>query len=170
MKQLILGGVRSGKSSHAEKVAKRFLKDVIYIATAQAFDDEMKSRIVRHQDDRPEHWQLIEEPLDLERILLTHNQTHKTLLIDCLTLWLNNCLHYKPDDWQQIKQNFILALSQSKANIIIVSNEVGFSITPDNALARVFCDEQGWLNQDIAKVCQKVTLTVAGLPLELKNE
>jgi len=170
MKHLILGGVRSGKSSHAEKVAKQLSSDVIYVATAQAFDDEMKSRILRHQDDRPDHWQLIEEPLDLDKILLTHNQAHKTILIDCLTLWLNNCLHYKVDDWQKIKQNFIQALSHSKANIILVSNEVGFSITPDNALARVFCDEQGWLNQDIAKVCDKVTLTIAGIPLEIKNE
>ena len=170
MKQLILGGVRSGKSSHAEKVANRISEDLIYVATAQAFDDEMKQRILRHQDDRPEHWQLIEEPLNLEQVLKTHNQKNKTLLIDCLTLWLNNFLHYKADDWAQIKQNFISALSHSKANVILVSNEVGFSITPDNALARVFCDEQGWLNQDIAKVCDKVTLTVAGIPLELKNE
>ncbi|MBU2968604.1 bifunctional adenosylcobinamide kinase/adenosylcobinamide-phosphate guanylyltransferase [Pseudoalteromonas sp. C2R02] len=170
MKQLILGGVRSGKSSHAEKVANQLSKNVIYVATAQAFDDEMKNRILRHQNDRPGHWQLVEEPLDLERILLTHNQIHHTLLIDCLTLWLNNCLHYKANEWQQFKTDFLHALSQSKATIILVSNEVGFSITPDNALARVFCDEQGWLNQDIAKVCDRVTLTVAGIALELKNE
>jgi len=170
MIHLILGGVRSGKSSYAEKQAKQLSENVIYVATAEAFDEEMRARILRHKNDRPDHWQLIEAPLDLEQVLLRHNTSNTTLLIDCLTLWLNNCLHYKAEEWQAYKQSLIYALSKTNANVILVSNEVGFSITPDNALARKFCDEQGWLNQDIAKISDKVTLTVAGMPLDIKNE
>ena len=92
------------------------------------------------------------------------------ILIDCLTVWLNNCLYYQQIDWQEEKQRFLDWLTQTKHVVIMVSNEVGFSITPDNALARQFADEQGWLNQHVARIASTVTFTIAGIPHELKHD
>lgn len=186
MKHLILGGVRSGKSRFAEKLAKESHRSVVYVATAESFDSEMTHRIERHQQQRPSSWITIECPLALTHIFTDPQNHNKTLLIDCMTLWLNNWLYcvslqhqdaeYGPSfrkDFEQqfdvVKQQFIESLQDFSGTVVLVSNEVGFSITPDNPLSRIFADYQGWLNQALAEACDTVTLVAAGLPLILKE-
>lgn len=172
-KNLVIGGVRSGKSRYAEQTAQEYARQlalpVVYIATAEAFDDEMKSRIERHKHTRPKQWQTIESGPKLVDSLNAVEEPC-IILIDCLTVWLNNCLYYQQIDWQEEKQRFLDWLTRTKHAVIMVSNEVGFSITPDNALARQFADEQGWLNQDVARIASTVTFTIAGIPHELKHD
>lgn len=172
-KNLVIGGVRSGKSRYAEQTAQEYATQlgfpVVYIATAEAFDDEMKSRIECHKHTRPQQWQTIESGPKLVDSLNAVEEPC-IILIDCLTVWLNNCLYYQQIDWQEEKQRFLDWLARTKHAVIMVSNEVGFSITPDNALARQFADEQGWLNQDVARIASMVTFTIAGIPHELKHD
>lgn len=180
MIHLILGGARSGKSTYAESLViscELNSKSVIYVATATANDDEMKQRIGHHQQTRPHHWRLIEEPLFLSKVIEENNQLEDILLIDCMTLFVTNWLcqdnicESKPlENWQQEKKQFLSALSKSQASIFIVSNEVGSGIIPLGELTRLFVDEAGWLNQALGKISQQATLVVAGLPLNLKNE
>lgn len=182
-KYLILGGTRSGKSRHAEHlVIEKCLNSNLnahYIATAQSLDNEMKARIERHQKDRATHsealqtqvnmhhfsWNLIEEPLKLAQVI---NQfgSKDCLLIECLTLWVNNCMHHQ--NWPERKPELIAALQQSKSTIVIVSNEVGQGIVPANQLARTFIDEMGWLHQELATICDHVSVITAGLVQKLK--
>lgn len=171
-KNLVIGGVRSGKSRYAEQIAQEYATrenlPVIYMATAEAFDDEMSARIDRHKKGRSTKWQTIESGPKLVDALNTVD-TRAIILIDCLTVWLNNCLYYRNVDWQCEKQRFLAWLAQSKHIVVMVSNEVGFSITPENALARQFADEQGWLNQDVARIADCVTFTIAGIPHVIKH-
>lgn len=170
MKHLILGGVRSGKSRYALSLVNLMAapeKTPTFIATAEAFDTEFAERILRHQQERSANWNLIETPLELASVINSLS-SQDVAIIDCLTLWLNNVLYHAPNLLPQYKNQLIEALSRSEASIVIVSNEVGYSITPDNPLAREFADQQGWLNQAVAAICDKVTLTVAGLPLDIK--
>ncbi len=169
MMALILGGARSGKSNFAENLAKDLSEAncVIYVATATADDKEMAARIAFHQKSRPQDWQLIEETLYLSSIL-NNAKPGQTILIDCLTLWLTNWLcSEKNKDWQTEKDQFLTALQSTKANVILVSNEVGSGIVPMGELSREFVDQAGWLNQAIAKVVDKVSLIVAGCELPL---
>lgn len=174
---LILGGARSGKSSMAEReaIAQAEVtgKNLVYIATAQAHDQEMTERINKHQKDRSLDWQTIECPLELVEELSELKQQAVVILVDCLTLWVTNYLcQYGIDRWQQVKQLFNLALSEwstAEADLLLVSNEVGHGIVPMGELSRQFVDESGWLHQDIAKVADKVDFIMAGLPLNLKN-
>ena len=176
-KQLILGGARSGKSYYAEQQALALSNKASalsptmsywYVATATAgHDHEMQQRIERHQHDRDACWQLIEEPIDLARIVKQHSHPNDCLLIDCLTLWLTNAL--LNHCWPEQKQALLDALKISNASIFFVSNEVGSGVVPLGELSRQFVDESGWLHQDLAKQCDIVTLVVAGLPLPLKN-
>ncbi len=167
----ILGGARSGKSRYAqawveEQTALRTLQPV-YLATAQAFDDEMSERIDRHRQDRGEQWITIEAPLDLPSAIADEARSDRILLIDCLTLWLSNLmLAERCVDGGSTE--LLSALSKEGAQVAIVSNEVGLSIVPDNALARRFRDEQGRLNQRIAELSKAVVFVAAGLPLKLK--
>lgn len=165
---LILGGARSGKSQYAEQLAAPYSQK-IYLATAQNGDLEFDKRIKIHQNRRANEWQTIESPLDLVTTISLTKPTDSILLIDCMTLWLTNLMFAEKDITQET-QKLCLALSQSNGHIIMVSNEVGLSIVPENALARKFRDEQGLLNQTLAKVAQKVIFIAAGLPLILKNE
>ena len=168
---LILGGARSGKSTYAEQLTldahalSGIQNDLIYVATAIAGDDEMAARIEHHQTRRNEHWQTIEETIDLAKVLNKLDK-NSTVLIDCLTLWLSNCLHQQC--WASQKSNFIEALSKSDAQIFMVSNEVGTGIVPMGELSRQFVDESGWLHQQLARTSNKVSLVVAGLPMALK--
>lgn len=166
--QLILGGARSGKSRYAEQCAQalRPSRKRLYVATATAGDDEMSDRIQQHQERRDEQWQLIEEPIHLANVL-DHAQGDSVILIDCLTLWLSNCLHEKC--WVEQRDAFLRLLSETQANVIMVSNEVGSGIVPMGELSRQFVDQSGWLHQEIASVCTHVNLVVAGLPLALKG-
>lgn len=173
MIELILGGARSGKSRLAESKVKTTAaatdKTVIYLATATAQDDEMAERILHHQQQRPQHWQLIEEPLYLSKALAQHNQANKIILIECLTLWLSNLLcHSEPSLLSIEKMQFIEQVKQSQAEIIMVSNETGLGVVPMGELSRRYVDEAGWLHQELAKISDRVSLVVAGLEQTLK--
>lgn len=173
---LILGGARSGKSHFAEQRAQQLFDQsgsdthLIYLATASAGDAEMAERIKHHQASRqanPDYqWQLIEEPIELSNVI-KDAPTNTTILIDCLTLWLSNCLHQKC--WSEQRDKLLTELTRCKANVVMVSNEVGSGIVPMGALSRQFVDESGWLHQQIAALSSSATLVVAGLPLTLKE-
>lgn len=171
MIELILGGARSGKSSLAEQYAADSALPVLYVATATAGDGEMGERIAHHQGRRPEHWGLVEEPLELAAVIRSHSRVDNCLLVDCLTLWLTNQL--LADDgagWPQAKAELLAALAEAPGRVILVSNEVGQGIVPLGELTRRYVDETGWLHQAIAKLAQRVVYTVAGLPHVLKDE
>jgi adenosylcobinamide kinase/adenosylcobinamide-phosphate guanylyltransferase len=163
---LILGGARSGKSRHAEGLARAAGRPRRYIATAQAFDAEMDTRIARHKADRGDGWTLVEAPLALAAALAAVPAT-EVVLVDCATLWLTNHL-LAGHDLAAETAGLLAALTACAAPVIVVSNEVGWSITPDNALSRAFTDAQGRLNQALADQADRAILVVAGLPMTLK--
>lgn len=165
---LILGGARSGKSTYAEKTAIELAgnrRKRVYIATASAGDSEMSERIQQHQQRRDEEWHLVEEPIELATQICRLN-AGDVVLVDCLTLWLSNCLHQ--ECWPTQRDALIDTLSTTEANIIMVSNEVGSGIVPMGELSRQFVDHSGWLHQALAERCDTVTLVVAGLAMPLK--
>lgn len=171
MQSLILGGVKSGKSRLAEQLAANDEQRVIYIATAQPWDDEMLARIHQHQQQRPKHWQTIEAPLHLAQALTTHDAESHTILIDCLTLWITQLLcHTNTALLDQEITALLTTLPNLKANIILVSNETNMGVIPMDALSRRFCDITGKLHQQLAAQCDNVILTVAGLPLYVKGK
>ena len=174
MQHLVLGGARSGKSHYAEQLALATQKEVIYIATGTAGDEEMQQRIEKHQSDRPQHWQTIEEPMLLADTLERYANTQHCLLVDCLTLWLSNILfdaqgNYQEDVFLQQKQALLNELPYIQADIIFVSNEVGSGIVPMDSMSRRFVDEAGRLHQQLAQLCTHVTLVTAGIALPLKQ-
>lgn len=170
MKELILGGVRSGKSRLAETRARESGMQVVYLATATAGDGEMRARIAEHKRRRPPEWTVIEEPRELARTLRAAAGTERCLIADCLTLWLTNLLMAENEkQFQYERQALLDALPQLPGRIILVSNETGLGIVPLGALSRRYGDEAGWLHQEIAQRCDRVTLTVAGLPLLIKG-
>jgi adenosylcobinamide kinase/adenosylcobinamide-phosphate guanylyltransferase len=171
---LVLGGARSGKSRFAQQLAMDSQLPVLYIATATALDEEMQERIIRHQRDRPAEWQLCECPLDLINTLAEECQKQQTILVDCLTLWLNNQLFHQPaQDFAALFNTLIATLSNANtiinANIIFVANEVGLGVIPLGEVSRQFVDEAGRLNQQLAQIADKVFFIAAGLPLTLKD-
>ncbi|HIF9381679.1 TPA: bifunctional adenosylcobinamide kinase/adenosylcobinamide-phosphate guanylyltransferase [Photobacterium damselae] len=169
--ELVLGGARSGKSSLAEKLAFDGGKEVIYIATATAGDDEMAQRIEHHKAQRPAHWPVIEEPIEVAKVIAEYSAPNRCLLIDCLTLWLTNCLFSGHEAlWPQQKQAMIKALNEAQGEVILVSNEVGLGVVPMGEVSRQFVDQSGWLHQDIAKIADRVVFVIAGLPQVLKGE
>lgn len=168
MKQLILGGARSGKSRFAEDCALAGDKQLVYIATAQGLDSEMQQRISHHQNQRDIRWQTVEEPLALASSLQQYSSENTCVLVDCLTLWLTNILLAGEEVFQREQTAFLEVLPQLTGDIIFVSNEVGMGIVAADPLSRRFVDEAGRLHQALAKTCDKVTLVVAGLPLSLK--
>ncbi len=139
----------------------------VYIATAQAYDDEMSARIAEHRNRRDGKWRTIEAPLDLASAIAAHGSGGQAVLIDCLTLWLSNVM-LAGHDLVTETQRLITALRNAGGPIVIVSNEVGFGIVPDNALARNFRDAQGRLNMQVAAIADRAVLIAAGLPLTLK--
>jgi adenosylcobinamide kinase / adenosylcobinamide-phosphate guanylyltransferase len=164
---LVLGGARSGKSRHAETLAMAAPSPWIYVATAEPFDDEMKARIAEHRARRGEKWRTIEAPLDLAGAI-DGAPAGAAALVDCLTLWLNNVLFNNRDiDAETARLEATLAARQGP--VVLVSNEVGSGIVPDNAQARRFRDLQGRLNQRIAARADHVVLLVAGLPMVVKG-
>lgn len=201
MIHLVLGGARSGKSRYGEALVRQYTAlgfDACYVATAQALDDEMATRIAKHQAGRSDdgvEWQLFEEPLALTATLARLAKPGRVILVDCLTLWLTNQLlvsnHQVNDEpaptewsasdfvtttstdkalanWQAEKTAFVDALTELEGVVILISNEVGSGIVPLGELSRQFVDEAGWLNQAVAALADNVTLVVAGLPLALK--
>ena len=170
MLQLILGGARSGKSRLAEKLAAESGCAVTYIATSQPLDGEMNERVRHHRERRPGHWALIEEPIELARILRDNARVDTCLLVDCLTLWLTNLLMLEnPQRLTEERDALLQCLGELPGEILFVSNETGMGVVPLGELTRRFVDEAGWLHQALAERCQRVVLTVAGLPLTLKG-
>ena len=167
MKHLILGGARSGKSAYAEQCAVSSGKQLYYLATATAGDSEMTARIARHRAGRDERWSVIEEPLALASLIEPLDDVANVFLIDCLTLWLSNCLH--AGCLSSERSNLLTLLDRLQADIVLVCNEVGSGVVPLGELSRRFVDESGWLQQDIARECTHVTTVIAGLPLVLKE-
>ena len=166
---LIIGGARSGKSKYAEELAANNGLPVTYVATATAFDSEMEARIAHHQERRPDNWLLQECPLALVELLTIESQKQQTILVDCLTLWINNQLHKNPQqNFSLLFSNLIDAVKNSPADIIFVANEVGLGIIPLGEITRQFVDEAGRLNQQIAQAANQVVFMVAGLPMLLK--
>lgn len=171
MLQLILGGARSGKSRLAEQTAKDTGLSVIYIATAQALDAEMQQRIAHHQQQRPAHWQVLEEPIYLADRLLQCDQANQLILVDCLTLWLTNLLLAEDLALQQQQmQKLFEVLPQLQSQIILVSNETGLGVVPMGEISRRFVDEAGRLHQTLGQLANKVMFCVAGFPMILKGE
>ncbi len=174
MLELILGGARSGKSGYALQCAidKNKNEPVLFIATATANDDEMRQRINLHKQQRPKNIDVIEEPLKLADVLIANSQGNKSILIDCLTLWVSNLLLKYKDKIEGSKEftDFIDALDNISNDVYIVSNEVGMGIIPLGHLNRIYCDAVGRLHQAIATKAQRVTLMVAGLPHSIKSE
>lgn len=170
----VLGGARSGKSRIAENLAFDSFKamssddaQLVYIATAQAFDDEMQVRIDLHQQRRGTEWKLVEAPIDLSENIKRHNSPHTVMLIDCLSVWITNLLIGEHDITAE-NDKLCSELENSKATIICVASETGLGIVPDNALSRRFRDESGLLNQHVAALADHVYFVTAGLVSKLK--
>jgi adenosylcobinamide kinase/adenosylcobinamide-phosphate guanylyltransferase len=167
----ILGGARSGKSRYALELAGSFPPPRLYLATAEAGDEEMAARIAQHRRDRGEGWDTVEAPLDLAGALAQAQGRYKVILVDCLTLWLSNWL-IRGGETAELKTVFVelvAAVEQATTPLILVSNEVGWGIVPENPLAREFRDWAGWLHQLIAAAADLVVLLVAGLPFTIKS-
>lgn len=186
MKQLILGGARSGKSALAQTIAvqqadarkERGLDtQLVYLATCDnsAADNEMQTRIARHKAERDERWTLVEADADLATTLKSIAKENTIILVDCLTLWLTRCLLVDEDlskaliFWQQQKEALLAAVKSLPGEILFISNEVGQGVIPMGALSRTFVDEAGFLHQALASQCDRVVFTVAGLPMVLKG-
>ncbi|MGR3714916.1 MAG: bifunctional adenosylcobinamide kinase/adenosylcobinamide-phosphate guanylyltransferase [Shimia sp.] len=165
---LILGGASSGKSAFAESLVVQTGAPRVYVATAQAFDDEMRGKVAAHINDRGDNWHTIEAPLDVT-IALAQTAEEKVVLLDCATMWLSNHLLAESDLSAEFDQ-LVTALMTCKARVVVVSNEVGLDVVPENKLARRFRDAQGKLNQIIAARADLAVLVVAGLPMPLKGQ
>ncbi len=167
---LVLGGARSGKSAFAEQRADETGLEKVYIATGEAHDDEMRDRIARHKEMRDDRgWTTVEEPLDLAGTIEAEASADRVLLVDCLTLWLSNLMGAE----RLLEAEFTTLLSvleSARGPVILVSNEVGLGIVPDNRMAREFRDHAGRLNQMIAAQAVRVYFVAAGLPLTLKDQ
>jgi adenosylcobinamide kinase/adenosylcobinamide-phosphate guanylyltransferase len=165
---LVIGGARSGKSAFAEGLVTATTRPRRYIATAEAWDDEMRDRIARHQQDRGGDWVTVEAPLDLPAAL-SAARAGEVVMVDCATLWLTN--HLLADhDLDAQTAALVAALAACPAPVVIVTNEVGWSIVPENALARQFRDAQGRLNQRLAAQAGLVVTVIAGLPMVLRGQ
>ena len=179
---LVLGGARSGQSVYAERLAAQSGKEVVYIATARAGDDEMAARIAHHRQQRPSEWTTVEQALALGDAILKWSAPERLILVDCLTLWLSNLLFAEAADYPDVGMvtlpaqfheqpaRLLHALDQARGDVVLVSNEVGMGIVPFGALSRCFADEAGRLNQAVAAVCERAVFVAAGLPLMLKGD
>lgn len=165
---LITGGARSGKSTFAERKTLAFGRPAIYIATAEAHDDEMRARIAEHQARRGIDWTTIVEPVALTKAL-SDNDAGPPVLVDCLTLWLTNLI-LSDTSWQPEVDGLAAAIAKRQAPVVFVTNEVGSGIVPDNALARQFRDAAGRMNQQVAAVCDELWLCVSGYPIKVKPQ
>ena len=166
----ITGGARSGKSAFAEKLAKDLGGKRAYVATAQALDAEMAARIAKHRQDRGTAWETFEEPLAVAELLRKLSGRYDVTLLDCLTLWLSNVMAHTDSAAAVITRSdeLIGAIKEHRGSCILVSNEVGLGIVPDNPLARKFRDLAGTLNQKVALAADEVYFTAAGIPLKIK--
>jgi adenosylcobinamide kinase/adenosylcobinamide-phosphate guanylyltransferase len=178
---LVFGGARSGKSAYAEQLAAASGKEVVYIATAGAGDEEMEKRIDHHRARRPQRWHTVEETLCLAAVLAEWRAPHRLVLVDCLTLWLSNLMFSDgrqypdvgaielPERLHAERTALLAELEIERGDVVLVSNEVGMGIVPWGAVSRNYADEAGRLNQAVAAVCDRVAFVAAGLPLMLKG-
>ena len=165
---LVLGGARSGKSRYAESLVRKLPPPWIYVATAEALDEEMQARIAEHAARRGDGWRTVGAPLDLVGAITAHGGSGRPVLVDCLTLWLSNVLlagKPVPDECDRLRA----ALAAATAPLVVVSNEVGLGIVPETKLGRDFRDAQGRLNAEVAALADHVVFMAAGLPLVLKQ-
>ena len=163
----ITGGQRSGKSRYAQELAEKKSDEPVYLATAHIWDADLEQRVRRHQSDRGEKWTTIEEEIEIGSLTLDG----KTVLLDCITLWLTNIFYKNKSDVNQslekakeVWENFV----KKDIMLIVVSNELGMGVHPENELARKFADLQGWMNQHIAQTADEVFLMVSGIPVKIK--
>ena len=163
---LLLGGARSGKSRRALTLAESIARSRTFIATADAFDDEMASRIARHRADRGEGWKTVEAPIELPEALQRTLAPGHVVVVDCLTLWLSNLLHEGLSTDAEVPR--LLEALSLPGELIVVSNEIGLGLVPETPLSRRFRDKHGWLNQAVAEASDRVEFIAAGLPLTLK--
>ncbi|MEO1328804.1 MAG: bifunctional adenosylcobinamide kinase/adenosylcobinamide-phosphate guanylyltransferase [Pseudomonadota bacterium] len=166
---LVLGGARSGKSAHAERRARETGRARVYIATAEAWDEEMRERIARHRADRGAGWTTVEAPHDLVETITTWTDPARCVLVDCLTLWLSNRLLAEAD-LEKETDALCAAIEAATGPLICVSNEVGLGLVPETPLGRRFRDAQGRVNQRVAEISDRVEFVAAGLPLVLKGK
>ena len=171
---LVLGGARSGKSAYAETLALAKARErVLFIATAEALDDDMRARIAKHRAARPSTWETLEAPRDLPHAIATLERSPHLIVLDCLTLWVTNEMLADENNLEKrLFRQLDLIMEWTHLNdidLILVSNEVGWGIVPDNALARNFRDVLGRVNAYVAQYAGQVYLMVAGLPLEIKQ-
>ena len=170
---LVLGGVRAGKSTHAQRLAEAGER-VLFVATAEALDEDMSARIRTHRQSRPPDWDTLEEPLDIVAAMKPLLSRHDTVLLDCLTLWVSNLLLRAPDsavaDIPSRVHDLLQLYREQEASWIVVSNEVGLGVVPPTKLGRVYADELGRVNQMVAAAADDVVFMAAGLPLNLKAD
>ncbi|MEJ5364455.1 MAG: bifunctional adenosylcobinamide kinase/adenosylcobinamide-phosphate guanylyltransferase [Desulfosoma sp.] len=166
---LILGGARSGKSTQAEALMSAFQPPYRYVATAEILDEEMARRVTEHRSRRGESWRTVECPVALPETLVRLDAEPGPVLVDCLTLWYSNLLLRSGENALRASVGALCdALSSVRSPVLLVSNEVGCGIVPENALARTYRDLAGWANQQVAKACRAVTYVIAGIPVALK--
>ena len=170
---LVIGGCRSGKSRYALEIAEQINSShQIFIATCQPRDDEMRQRVQQHRQQRGSRWHTVEEPLQLPTAIAAHQAPDTTVVVDCLTLWISNLLlryaESRPDEVAARIERLVSTLQDAGEPVILVSNEVGAGVVPENKLARMFRDAAGLLNQRVAAVAASVTWMVAGIPVKIK--
>jgi adenosylcobinamide kinase/adenosylcobinamide-phosphate guanylyltransferase len=168
---LVLGGVRSGKSRYAQQLAEQS-RDVVFVATAKVTDDEMRTKIDRHREDRPKDWLTVEEQLELPKVLAQHELNSEVIVVDCLTIFAANLLEAEGENNDAIDrrvEDLCEALRVVRCTVVLVSNEVGSGVHPVSPLGRRYRDLLGEINQKVARVADDVVLMVAGLPLALKG-
>ena len=169
----VIGGCKSGKSGHALKLAEDIEAGrYVYVATCVPSDDEMRERVLRHQQERSQKWETLEEPIEIAQVIAEQSRPDRVILVDCLTLWITNLLmNDGSQTLEQIEQRIEevnRSLSQSRGPVLLVSNEVGTGIVPENRLARLFRDVAGLANQKVAAVVDRVVWVVAGIPVTIK--
>ncbi len=167
----VTGGARSGKSDFAQDLAEKRSGRRLFVATAEAFDDEMRARILNHKKRRGDRWDTVEEAIHLGKVMKTSAQGYDTVCIDCCTLWMSNLMGAYPQETERAEtviDEFFAGLEGFKGTLIVISNEVGLGIVPENALAREYRDRLGFLNQRMARRADRVYFMIAGMPLAVK--
>lgn len=168
-KVLVTGGIKSGKSSYALELADQYKGEKTFLATARAFDTEMAEKIEKHKAERSDDFNTVEEPIEIGKIVSAIDA--KLLVLDCVTIWLSNLFFEKePEQRKNCIEEFLQSIKNSSSDLIIVTNEVGGGIIPENKMSREYQSELGKLNQRIAKLCDEVYLLVSGVPLKIKEE
>ena len=166
---LILGGARSGKSSYALELGETLGDDLVFIATAQPFDEGMRERIGRHRLDRDDSWRTIEEFVEIWNVIEAECVEGRVVVLDCLTLWLNNLMLFERDVDADVSRLVSCLEATVDGDLVLVSNEIGLGLVPDTELGREFRDLHGRMNQAVAAACDRVIFMVAGLPMDVKG-